>query len=125
MTSKRDDLEALSELAKAYGFTLQPVKKYRAPVHSNKGKSYRTKKAIVKELLALKKEAATAHANWREALNLSKEYAEKAKGYKVEATQLKSEVEKLRQEAKARKVKLQDPKVKLQDPKETSAIEEV
>jgi len=58
MSTQQDQLEALQELAREYGLkvVITTEKPTRRPMHSNAGKNYRTKKAILTDLAEARKE---------------------------------------------------------------------
>jgi hypothetical protein len=58
MSTQQDQLEALQELAREYGLrvVITAEKPTRRPKHSNAGKNYRTKKAILTDLAEARKE---------------------------------------------------------------------
>ena len=59
MSTQQEQLQALQELAREYGLKVvitTTEKPTRRPMHSNAGKSYRTKKAILTDLAEARKE---------------------------------------------------------------------
>ena len=58
MSTQQDQLKALQELAREYGLrvVITAEKPTRRPTHSNAGKNYRTKKAILTDLAEARKE---------------------------------------------------------------------